>query len=216
MELSAGKQRLLFAVVVIALAGLGIYLLGPGRSAGTSAPATPAAAASSAAAVAATPAPAVTAAQVAPSPLPVPTSVKSADIYSWLPFTQKDLDAAANVTQAFASAYETFSYTDTAQAFGRRISAYVTPEFLAVLQQQFLPPDARQVKLSSASSGKISQIASFGSSPQASITFVVAITEDVTSSGRTSAVSGQYDVTTVAVPGGWQVANIQQAGAGNQ
>lgn len=219
MELSPGKQRVLFVVVVVLLAGLGIYLVGPGRSHGAGAPASSPAASPGAPTESASPV-GVPSAVVAPTPLPVPVSIKNANIYNWLPFTQQDLDEAANVTVAFAAADETFSYIDTPKSYGQRLSSLVTPTLLATLEQQFQPPGAastwRQQQLTSKSGGTINRITAFGASPQASITFVVTLTEQTTASGKTTSTTGQYDVTAVAVAGGWQVNDIEQAGAGNQ
>src|SRR5689334_16390333 len=135
MELTPGRQRLLFAVVVILLALLGIYLVGPGRSHG----AAPAASASTAPAnPAATMSPSplgVPSAVAAPTPVPV-TPVKGANIYNWLPFTQQDLSTAAGVTLAFANAYETYTYTDTAATYAARLSSLVTADLGQTLESQ--------------------------------------------------------------------------------
>lgn len=210
MQLSTGQQRALFVVLVILLAGVGIYLVGPGRSHGGSA--APAASASAAAANS-SPAPlAVPSAEVAPTPVPVPTAIKSANIYDWLPFSQQDLNDAANVTLAFAAADQTFSNTDTATTYGQRLKNLVTPTFLGALEQQFRPSGA--TGMTSKSSGTINQIASFGASP-ASITFVVILTEQTTTGGKTTSTTTRNDVTTIAVAGGWQVNDIELAGVGN-
>jgi hypothetical protein len=218
MELTPGRQRLFFVAVVILLALLGIYLVGPGRGPG----AAPAASSSTA--------PASPVASVTPSPLDVPsavaaptpaavTPVKGANIYNWLPFTQRDLSAAAGVTLAFATAYETFSYTDTAAAYAARLSGYVTPDLLQTLESQFAPPAVQQQRAQqhsvSKSSGAIVSIRSFGAAPQASITFVVDITVQATASAKTTSVTSQWAVTAVTAPGGWAVHDIEPATAGN-
>jgi hypothetical protein len=218
MELTPGRQRLIFAVVVILLAALGIYLVGPGRNHG----AAPAASASTA--------PASPAATLSPSPLAVPSAVvaptsvaatplKGANIYNWLPFTQQDLSTAAGVTLAFAAAYETFSYTDTAVTYAGRLSGLVTSSLSQTLESQFAPPGVQQQRaqqhLESKSSGSIVQIRSFGSTPQASITFVVAITVQTTASAKTTSATSQWAVTAVTAPGGWAVNDIEPVGAGN-
>src|SRR5260370_5633161 len=99
MELSPGRKGMLFVVLLILLAGLGIYLAGSGRSHGS-----PGAAQSPGSATGGGPVPSPSAAMqklpaaaVAPTPLPAPVTTKNANIYDWLPFTQQDLDAAANV-----------------------------------------------------------------------------------------------------------------------
>jgi hypothetical protein len=111
----------------------------------------------------------VPSAVAAPTP-PVPVSIKNANIYSWLPFTQADLDSAANATLAFVAADETFSYADTPLSFGHRLSSLVTATFLTTLEQGFQPPgniqqQRVQERYVSKGGGTISQISSFGANP---------------------------------------------------
>src|ERR1700677_712977 len=114
MELSSGQQRALFVVLVVVLAGLGIYLIGPGGHHGASAAPSPSPSPTTAAP--GTPA-SSSAAAVQPSgssrTAPVgalSTGSPSTDalgghsnIYSWLPFTQQKLTSAAKTTVAFAN-----------------------------------------------------------------------------------------------------------------
>ena len=218
MELTPGRQRLFFVAVVILLAVLGIYLVGPGRSHGA-APAASASTTSANPAATVTPSPlGVPSAVAAPAPAAV-TPVKGANIYDWLPFTQQDLSTAAGVTLAFAAAYESFSYTDTAATFGGRLSGLVTSDLLQTLESQFAPPGVQQQRaqqhLVSKSSGSIAQMRSFGSTPQASITFVVGITVQTTASGQTTSATSSFAITAVTAPGGWAVHDIEPATAGN-
>ena len=105
MDLSPGQQKAVFAVVVVVLAALGYWLLLPKvtHSHGQASPA-------------ASPAPAATvpgsqpAQGVSPPPATVsPATAGGVDIYSWLPFTQQGLAAAAAVTQKFLVDYNTYS-----------------------------------------------------------------------------------------------------------
>jgi hypothetical protein len=210
MELSTGQRRALFVVLVFLLAGFGIYLLGPGRSHGAGA--TPAPSGTPSAASSSPAPPAVPSAELSPTPIPVPAAIKSADIYDWLPFTQQDLDSAANATLAFAAADQTWSSTDTANSYGLRLKNLVTQPFLTTLEQQFRPQGA--TGMSSKSGGTIDQIASFGATP-ASITFVITFTEQTTTGGKTTSTTSQNDVTTIAVAGGWEVNDFELHGAGN-
>jgi len=219
MELSTGQKRGLFVVVVVLLAGLGIYLVGPGRDHDGSSPAS-ASGSNSPSAATTTPAnlAGVPSYQVQPSTPPVPTTFKNANIYDWLPFKQSDLDAAANVTLAFAKADETFSYTDTTAGYGKRLSSYATPTLVTSLEETFQTglPQWQQQQFTSQGAGTINSITSFGGSPQTSITFAVSITEQTTANGTTTTKTNTYDVTAVSVGGGWQVNDIEQAGQGNQ
>jgi hypothetical protein len=163
----------------------------------------------------------VPSAVIAPAPLPVPVVVKGANIYNWLPFSQQGLDAAANVTLAFAAADETFTYTDTPAMYAQRLSSLVTSTLGQTLEAQFEPPGAQQQRtqqhLVSKSSGAITRIAAFGNGTQASITFIVSISVQTTTNGGASTpTSASWDVTAVQVPGGWQVNDIEPAGVGNQ
>ncbi len=220
MELSPGQKRGLFVVLVVLLAALGIYLVGPGRDQGGS---TPAAASSGGSPSAATTSPAslagVPSYQIAPTPLPVTTRIKDANIYNWLPFTKSDLDGAANVTLAFAAADETFTYKDTPATYGQRLSPLVSSTLDQLLERDFMPPGDHaswaQEQLVSKSAGTINAITSFGGSPQTSITFLVTITEQTTASGKTTTTTSQYDVTTDAVADGWQVNDFEPPGQGN-
>lgn len=218
MELSSGQQRLLFVVLVLALAGLGIYLLGPGRHHGvTASPPSPSASASGAAALppAASSAPA---AQSATTPASPATTGGGVNIYQWLPFTQQDLTAAAQATLAFAADYDTYSYTETDKAYIGKMASVVTSELAAVLKNAYDLPGARQARSAgkqvSTSSGTIASIRSFGTAPT-SIVFVVSITQKLAATSGTKTTTGQYAVTVVSGPAGWQVNDIEQATAGN-
>jgi hypothetical protein len=205
MELSSGQQRLLFVVVVLALGGLGIFLLGSRHRTAAPPPAHPSA---SAAPVTSTP---------AAAPTTTTTGGGGADIYQWLPFTQQDLTAASRATVAFAADYETWTYTEPAQAYVAKMNGLVTTNFAASLQNSYATPGVAAVrnaqKQISTSSGGIASIQSFGTG---SITFVVNITQRLaTTSGPTNS-SKQYAVTVVSDATSWQVNDVELAGAGNQ
>jgi hypothetical protein len=204
MELSRGQQRLLFVVVVLALGGLGVFLLGGRHKAATSPPARPSA---SVAPVTSTPAAA-----------PVTTTGGGVNIYQWLPFTQQDLTAASRATVTFAADYENWTYTEPAQAYVAKMNGLVTANFAASLQNSYATPGVAALRSAqkqvSTSSGGIAAIRSFGTGP-ASIMFVVDITQKLTGTKGTSTTTTPYWVTVVSGAVGWQVNDIEQAGAGN-
>ncbi|HXC81648.1 MAG TPA: hypothetical protein VNV62_07315 [Trebonia sp.] len=216
MELSTGQQRLLFAVVVLLLAGLGIYLLGPGTHHGAGA--SPTTSASSSPAVTASSPPTAVPPATVPPGTPIATSpgAGGTDIYQWLPFTQQDLTEAAQVTTAFAVDYDTFSYTETATAYAAKMANVVTAELAETLQNAYATPGvaaqrSRQKQIST-SSGGITAIRSFGTG---SITFLVNIVQRLATSTGTTTASTQYAVTVVSAAGGWEVDDIELADAGN-
>ena len=160
MELSSGQQRLLFVVVVLALAGLGIFLLG-GRHR---------------TAAAADPSPSRRERGARHQPHPRSAGDHAAtrrpaaagvDIYQWLPFTQQDLTAASRATVAFAADYETWTYTEPAQAYVAKMNGLVTTNFAASLQNSYATPGVAALRSAqkqiSTSSGGIASIRSFGS-----------------------------------------------------
>lgn len=216
MEPSSGQQRLLFVVVVLVLAGLGVYLISARTHNGTAA--TPPASVSATSPASQAPAPAV---QPATTPASVPASVPSgsgkADIYQWLPFSQQDLTEAARTTVAFAADYETYSYTETAAAYASKMATLVTGELAATLKNAYATPGVAAQRTAqkqvSTGSGGIASIRSFG---PGSITFVVNIAQQLATTQGTSAKTTQYAVTVVSAAGGWQVNDIELAGAGNQ
>jgi hypothetical protein len=216
MELSTGQQRLLFAVVVLLLAGLGIYLIGPGTH--HRAGASPTTSASSSPAVATSSPPASVPPATVPPVTPTASSsgTGSTDIYQWLPFTQQDLTEAAQVTTAFAVDYDTFSYTETATAYAAKMANLVTAELAGTLENAYATPGVAAQRSAqkqiSTSSGGITAIRSFGTG---SITFLVNIVQRLATSKGTTTNSIQYAVTVVSAAGGWEVDDIELANAGN-
>jgi hypothetical protein len=214
MELSPGQQRLLFVVVVIALVGLGFFLL-EGRSHGTTAAPAPT--------PTATPTPSAPAASVAATATPPATepaatpsaTAGGANIYQWLPFTQSDLTAASKTTLAFATDYVTWNSKESKAAYGAKMASLVTAQEDATLEAGFGTAAAAAGNAVSTGSGTIDSISSFGSTP-ASITFSVTIAQQVVPANGTSASPGQYSITVVETGVGWQVDNIELSSLGNQ
>jgi hypothetical protein len=216
MELSTGQQRLLFAVVVVLLAGLGIYLVGPATHHRAAAAPSTTPSASSTGTVAAT-SPTAVQPTTAPVTSPGTTATGSVDIYQWLPFTEQDLVQASQTTIAFAADYETYSYTETAAAYGQKMASLVTTELDATLVNDYATPGVATPRVAqkqvSASSGGIASIRAFGAG---SITFLVNITQQLSGTKATSTTTQQYAVTVVYSPtDGWQVNDIELANAGN-
>jgi hypothetical protein len=208
MDLSAGQQKALFAVVVVILAGLGIYLIAPhgskqpapGRSPSAS-PSSPAQAAGS------------------PSAAPVPTGAASGsgvNIFQWLPFTEPELARASTVTTQVATDYNTFTYTDSAASYVARMNGLITSQLSQTLRNGFSTLGVAQARTSqkqvSAGTATINSIRTFGS---ASITFVVSTTQKLTGTQGSRTSSAQYAVTVTGQGNSWQVYDIEPAGVGN-
>jgi hypothetical protein len=210
MDLNPAQQKLAFAVIVVILAGLGIYLLLPNTNAApTAASPTPKPSASPAA-PATTPAPQTAAA-------PAPQTSTGVNIYQWLPFTQRDLTRAASVATQAAGYYNTFSYKENAAAYGGRMTNLVTSQYLQVLESDFSTYGVAQQRKNSeqisTATAVVNSLRSFGTS---SLTFVVTISQHIQQVSGNTSPTGQYAITVINAGGSWQVDQIQPASAGNQ
>jgi hypothetical protein len=212
MDLTAGQRKAIFALIVVVLAGLGVYMFVPAARGGS---------------------PSATAHTTAPRPgrttSPPPAATSAADpaaagsaspaapdIYQWLPFTQAQLGTAAAVVTTFADAYGTWSYAQNANAYVATMRGVITPELSQFLAQGYAAPGVAAQRTGkkqvSAGSAVINSLSAFGSS---SITFVVTITEQITGTAGRSSVTQQYAVTVVSAGTSWQVNDIELATAGN-
>lgn len=211
MELKVWQQRMLFAVVVVGLAVLGVTLVIPKlqHSGGVSATASPSASAS------ATTAPAQSSPVATQTPAAV-TTPSTVNIYSWLPFTQAELANAAGVVTSFCSAYNTYRYTDSATVYIGRMNGIVTSSLAGLLRSDYDTAGVASQRTTqrqvSSGSGTIGSIRAFGSS---SITFVVTMAQRMVSTKGTQTASGQYTITVQSVGATWQVNDIELASAGN-
>jgi hypothetical protein len=211
MDLTPAQRRMAFIVIVLALAGLGAFLLWPRPSPAASAPAAhPATSA---------PAPVPSSSPVAPAS-PVPTG-PGVNIYQLLPFSQADLTDAAGVVRRFCSDYATYSYTESAGSYVGRMRGLVTSELAATLAQDYATPGVAQTrtqqKQTATGSGAITALRAFGAS---SLTFLVTLNQKTYSTppgGTTKAhtASDDYAITIARSGSGWQVNDIQLASAGN-
>jgi hypothetical protein len=206
VDLSPRQRSAVFAIIVIALAALGYYLVVPAvtHSAGRAR-----------AAASPTPAGPVT----ATTPTPAPTQTASAggvNIYAWLPFTQQDLATAASVAVQFSVDYNTYTYTETAAAYVAKMTGLITGELATTLQASYSIPGVVSTRTSqqqvSTGTGAINSLRAFGPS---SLTLVVNTTQHLVSSHGTSNGSAQYAVTLTGSGSSWQVSDIELSSAGN-
>lgn len=223
MELSPGKRRAAFLAIVVALAGLGIYLVvpgvfGSGQHGGSSAAAQSQEPSATPSATVPVPVSTPSAApSVPPPPSTGPVIGNSAGaIYQWLPFRPADLAAAAEVAVQFGDLYDTYSYSESPSAYARSLRSLTTSDLEAQLQRAYSTPglsgprvDEKQVSTGKA---KINSLRAFG---PGSLTFIVTITQKIVSTKGTSENTSQFAETVVGGSGNWQVNDIQPASAGN-
>ena len=208
MDLSPGQQKAVFALVVVVLAALGYWLIVP-RVSHSHAQAQPSPNPSATQSVPSPPA------SAPPTATTSPASASGVDIYSWLPFTQQDLAAAAAVTEKFLVDYNTYSYTESAASYVGRMNGLITTQLASTLRGLYAQPgvaklrtDQRQVSTGTA---VINSIRAFGAS---SLTFVATGTQHLTTSKGTSNGSAQYAITVTGSDSSWQVDNIELSSVG--
>jgi hypothetical protein len=218
MDLTSRQRQLVFALTVVALAGLGFFLLHSGIPGHHSAkpPQRPPAAASSPAAPSSPVTPAATS-----TPTPAQTGRSSTtssqvNIYQWLPFTEPQLAKASGVATGFAADYGTFSYRESATAYTARMHGLITSQLAQVIGRAYATPGVAKIRTQqkqvSAGRAVIDSLRAFGPS---SLTFVLTIHQKITGTSP-SRQSTQYAVTVSNSNGGWQVTDIELASSGNQ
>jgi len=213
VDLSPGQQKAVFVLVVVVLAALGYWLILPKITHSHS----------SAQAAATSPAPSASAPGSAPpspgaTPTPAtasPTATGGVNIYSWLPFTQQGLAAAAAVTVKFGADYNTYSYTEDAAAYVGTMNGLITGQLATTLQGLYSTPGVAKVRNSqkqvSTGTAVIDSLRSFGPS---SLTFVVTAGQHLVTSQGTTNGSAQYAITVTGSGTSWQVNDIELSTVG--
>lgn len=208
MDLTDRQRKLLFAALVVLLAGAGIFLTvgGGGRDhPGAVSKTTPTASG-----------PAVT--PVTPPPVTGPPPSPGAyDIYSLLPFSQKDFDTAADVARRFTAAYGTYRYDEDPRTYVGRLQPMVTGNLAIRLQRDSAVPglldQRKQDREVSTSDSRLDAIRDI---EKDQIIFLVTGTQHISKGGNKSDTTEQYAVTTTRSGGGWVVYDFQPADVGDK
>ena len=208
MDLSPGQQKAVFALVVVVLAALGYWLIVP-RVSHSNAQAQPSSTPSPSASVPSPPT------SVPPTVTPAPASAGGVNIYSWLPFTQQGLAAAAAVTQKFLVDYNTYSYTESAADYVARMNGLITTQEATTLKGLYATPGVAKIrtdqKQTSTGTASITALRTFGPS---SLTFIATGTQHLTTAKGSSNGSAQYAVTVTGSGTSWQVSDIELSSVG--
>jgi hypothetical protein len=208
VDLSPGQQKAVFALVVVVLAALGYWLIVP-RVSHSNGQAQPSPTPSPTASVPSPPASAPTAVTTSPA------SAGGVDIYSWLPFTQQGLAAAAAVTQKFLVDYNTYSYTESAADYVARMNGLITTQEATTLKGLYATPGVAKIRTDqkqvSTGTAAITALRTFGPS---SLTFIATGTQHLTTAKGTSSGSAQYAVTVTGSGTSWQVSDIELSSVG--
>jgi hypothetical protein len=203
---SPARRRIIFAVIVCVLVALGAYLIGPvahrdrqpGHQPGAAGTAHPV---------------------ISPSPpIAGTTSPQSGqpDIYQWLPFTQSGLAAAAAIVTRFGAAYGTYSYAESASAYGVSLRSVTSASLVEQIEAAYAAPGVASARSGSkqvtVGTATIDSISAFGPT---SLTFSLQITQRVTTTTGTSQQSTRYSVTVTGGGTSWQVTDVELATVGN-
>ncbi len=200
-------RRVAFAVIVCALVALGAYLIRPGAHPGRPSAGQPT---DHRPAVARTPNPARSPATGALS------ASGRTDIYQWLPFTQAGLAAAAATVTRFGAAYGTYSYTESATAYGASLQPVASASLVQQIEAAYATPGVASARAGgrqvSAGSATIDSIEAFGPT---SLTFYVQVVQRVTATTGASLQNARYSITVTGGGTSWQVTSIELATVGN-
>jgi hypothetical protein len=211
MDLTSRQRLLAFAVIVVAVIGIGTFLFIKGTEKHTSASPPPRPSATTYSSPPAAP--------TTPSVQPTGSAAASSqvNIYQWLPFTESQLAQASNMVQEFSAYYGTYSYSESTASYINRMSSLANAQLLKVIQSAYSAPGVAslrsQQKQVATGTAVINSLRTFGPD---SITFVVTVNQNITENHGTTPQSNQYAVTVASTGAGWQVNNIELASQGNQ
>lgn len=205
----AGDRRgVVFAVVVIILAAVGIYLTMMKPSSGEEATAQPTASRTASAA------PAVTAAPSPSKPLAT-ASAAPFDVYAYLPMTKQQLAAAADLAERFAAAYGTYRYDEDPAAYASRVKVFTTGDLGDALTRSITSPGTvqqnRDDQVVSKATAKMKEIRQVD---RTSVVFVVVGTQQITAKSGSSTKAEEYAVTLTQMGSDWRVFDLQLAKEG--
>ncbi|GAA1736525.1 hypothetical protein AB0K40_26655 [Nonomuraea bangladeshensis] len=189
-----------FAVIVVIIAAVGIYLMwadwgDPPERQPEAAPPT-------------------RVAIVTPTPLATASNAPF-DVYDYLPMKKEQLAAAADLAERFTAVYGTFRYDEDAAAYAARLKAYTTPELGALLTRTVTSAGAveqnRADELVSQATAKLKEIRQVG---KGSIIFVVTGNRQVTAKSGDKLLTEEYAVTVSESGSDWRVFDIMPADEG--
>jgi hypothetical protein len=212
MDLTDRQRKLLFAGLVVLLAAAGVFLTLGGRGSGGHARA----------GHASTPTPTATTPAVAVPPVTgppasgAPPSSRTYDIYSLLPFSQKDFNIAASVAQRFTVDYGTYRFDEDAKTYVGRMQGLVAPDLANQLQQDMAAPAVQQQRQKDQEVSTCdARLDSIRDIAKDQLIFLVTGTQHITKGGKATDSSQQYAVTTTRSGGGWVVYAFAPADVGD-
>jgi hypothetical protein len=214
MELSPAQRKLTFAVVVLALVALAVYLF-VSRGSGPAPAATRASRPAHRAAPVGPASPAGTAPPASPS-APVSSAVtQNSDIFQLVPFTPAGLASAEKIADRFGAAYGTYSYTETAAAYVASMQRLVSPQLSQQIDEAYSTSGVASQRTSqrqvATATATVTSLRAFGPN---SLTFVITVTQQVTATKGGGTNTAGYAITLTGGDTTWQVTDIELQNAG--
>ncbi|TDD46848.1 hypothetical protein E1286_19675 [Nonomuraea terrae] len=196
------RRGVAFAAIAVVLAAVGLYLTlwsDPPEPE----PAEPEARATSAAVASSTPL--------------ATASDEPFDVYAYLPMTEEQLAAAADLAERFTAEYGTFRYDEDAAAYAARLKAYTTAELGNTLARTRTSAgtveEERDDQLVSTATARLKEIRQV---ERSSIVFVVTATRQIDSNSSDQAVTEDYAVTVSQLGSDWRIYDILPATEGQE
>ncbi|MEV5704824.1 hypothetical protein [Actinoallomurus sp. NPDC052274] len=133
-----------------------------------------------------------------------------------LPFPPEQISQAARLAETFAAAYSTHRYNESPAEYLQRLAPMMSPSLRAVLERAAADPavvvQRQRVQEVCVGEARAEAIRELGS---ASITFVVTVTEHITTAYATRQDTVRYAITLVPTTGGgWKVYDVELAATG--
>jgi hypothetical protein len=195
------RRGVAFAVIVVVIAAVGIYLTMWPDAAEQAAPEQETARATSSAVATSTP---LATASAAPF-----------DVYSYLPMKKEQLAAAADLAERFTAAYGTFRYDEDPAAYAGRLKAYTTAELGNTLARTMTSAgaveDKRNDEIVSTATARLKEIRQVEKS---SIVFVVTAISQVSAKSGDKTATEEYAVTVSQSGADWRIYDILPSDAG--
>ncbi|MFB4310709.1 hypothetical protein [Actinomadura sp. GTD37] len=206
MNLNDRRRKLLFAGLVVVLAAVGVYLTVAAPEQGDDRPEAR---------------PSATATPGSPGPESPPPGIQQAvnpgdfDIYRLLPFSRQEFATAADLAQRFVSAYETYRYDETPDAYVGRLSGLATDDLAQQLGRDAATPglleERRREQVVAQGSASLDRMRTIEDN---SVIFLVTGRQRLTKGGKESSGSKQYAVTVARDGGSLKVYAFEPADAG--
>ncbi|OLT12538.1 hypothetical protein BJF79_22155 [Actinomadura sp. CNU-125] len=205
MNLDDRQRKIVFGVLAVVLAAVGVYLTvaGPDR-------------------VRDEPDDRPTAAATVPTgPASPPPGIRTEvnpedfDLYRLLPFSRAEFATAAEVAQKFVSAYATYRYDEEPQKYAERLSGLVTDQLGTELvgghSSAGLVAKREEERTVATGTASLDQVRDIGDN---SIIFLVTGTQKVTAGGKETSEDKRWAVTVVRDGGSLKVYAFEPADAG--